>query len=170
VIHGNKLVENQDYHYYCYYLFFFLRIETLNTYENAIKYGYVKDPRKSVTSVEMVEENNPENDSGSRRSVIVNYDNYNYVEEVISPRESTDLSSLNPMYTDRSSEDLLSNETINPLASLQPIDLEDSEEGLTQEEIQLRRKQLKGAQPPYSLTHSYSFTHLLTYSLTHQKS
>ena len=75
------------------------------------------------------------------------------------------------MYTGRSSEVLLSNETINPLASLQPIDLEDSEEGLTQEEIQLRRKQLKGAQPPYSLTLTHSLTYLLThslnYSLTH---
>ena len=56
VIHHDNLVENKDYHYNCRHLFFFLRIETLNTYANAIKYGYVKDPHKGVdTDVEMTD-------------------------------------------------------------------------------------------------------------------
>lgn len=56
VIHHHNLVENKDYHYNCYYWFYILRVEILNTHANAVKYGYVKEASKSADAdIEMTD-------------------------------------------------------------------------------------------------------------------
>jgi hypothetical protein len=53
LIYINKLVEGKDYHYRCYYLFCFLRIECIYRFDDAIKKGLVKEEDRIQDDVEM---------------------------------------------------------------------------------------------------------------------
>lgn len=56
IYHGN-MVENKDYHYRCYYVFWILRIECIYRFEDAVKKGYVKEEERIQDDVEMTESN-----------------------------------------------------------------------------------------------------------------
>ena len=53
LIYSNKLVEGRDYHYRCYNLLCFLRIECIYRFDDAVKKGYVKEEDRIQADVEM---------------------------------------------------------------------------------------------------------------------
>ena len=55
IIHFENLIENKDYHYRCYYICCFLRIECVYKFEDAVKKGYVKEEDRIMDDVEMTE-------------------------------------------------------------------------------------------------------------------